>query len=33
MEQIQPGNIEVLSIAKKATNGEIWVLKNVLNYA
>ena len=31
--QIQPGNIEVSSIASRVSNGEVWVLKNCLNYA
>ncbi|KAI4101268.1 MAG: hypothetical protein L6R37_005010 [Teloschistes peruensis] len=31
--QIQPGNIEVSSIADKVSNGEVWVLKGVVNYA
>jgi hypothetical protein len=30
--QIQPGNVEVLRVADKAANGEVWVLKEVLNY-
>jgi len=29
---IQPGNVEVLSIADKVGNGEVWILKNVVNY-
>ncbi|KAL8688269.1 MAG: hypothetical protein Q9218_005779 [Villophora microphyllina] len=28
-----PGNIEVSSIANQVSNGEVWVLKKVLNYA
>lgn len=31
--QIQPGNIEVSSIANRVSNGEVWILKNCLNYA
>ena len=31
--QIQPGNIEVSSIASRVSNGEDWILKNCLNYA
>ena len=31
--QIQPGNIEVSSIASRVSNGEVWILKNCLNYA
>ncbi|TKA61572.1 hypothetical protein B0A49_05406 [Cryomyces minteri] len=30
---IQPGNVEVLSIADKVANGEVWIIKGVLNYA
>lgn len=30
--KIQPGNIEVSSIAEKVANGEVWVLKGVVNY-
>ncbi|KAJ5511135.1 hypothetical protein N7453_003238 [Penicillium expansum] len=29
---IQPGNIEVDSIAEKVHNGEVWVLNDVINY-
>ncbi|KAK7540635.1 uncharacterized protein J3D65DRAFT_615946 [Phyllosticta citribraziliensis] len=29
---IQPGNIEVLSVADKVANGQLWILKDVLNY-
>ncbi|KAJ5528169.1 hypothetical protein N7513_012328 [Penicillium frequentans] len=29
---IQPGNIEVDSIAEKVPNGEVWVLNSVINY-
>ncbi|KAJ5157804.1 FAS1 domain-containing protein [Penicillium canariense] len=29
---LQPGNIEVDSIAEKVANGEVWVLNNVINY-
>lgn len=32
MYQIQPGNVEVDSIAEKVSNGEVWVLNNVINY-
>ena len=31
--QIQPGNIEVSSIASRVSNGEVWILKSCLNYA
>ncbi|TID16393.1 hypothetical protein E6O75_ATG11511 [Venturia nashicola] len=30
---IQPQSLEVLSVADKVSNGEVWVLKGVLNYA
>lgn len=30
--QIQPGNIEVSSVAEKVSNGEVWVLNGVINY-
>ncbi|KAL4890613.1 hypothetical protein BDV59DRAFT_184321 [Aspergillus ambiguus] len=29
---IQPGNIEVDSVAEKVSNGEVWVLNGVVNY-
>ncbi|KAI9812480.1 MAG: hypothetical protein M1827_004711 [Pycnora praestabilis] len=29
---VQPGNIEVLSVLNKVTNGEVWMLKGVINY-
>ncbi|OCK83849.1 FAS1 domain-containing protein [Lepidopterella palustris CBS 459.81] len=29
---IQPGNIQVLSVADKVGNGEVWILKDVINY-
>jgi hypothetical protein len=31
--QVQPGNIEVSSVASKVYNGEVWILKGVRNYA
>lgn len=31
--QIQPGNIEVSEVAQRVSNGEIWVVKECLNYA
>jgi hypothetical protein len=31
--QIQPGNVEVASIVSKVYNGEVWILKEVRNYA
>ena len=31
--QIQPGDIEVASVASKVYNGEVWILKGVRNYA
>ncbi|KAF2436498.1 hypothetical protein EJ08DRAFT_644838 [Tothia fuscella] len=33
VKYVQPGNIEVLHVADKVTNGEVWVLKGVRNYA
>lgn len=30
--QIEPGDVEVDSVASKVSNGEIWILKGVLNY-
>jgi len=30
---IQPGNIEVSSIASRVSNGEVWIIKKCLNYA
>ena len=30
--QIQPGDIEVSSIADKVSHGEVWVIKGCLNY-
>ena len=30
--QIQPGDIEVSSVANRVSNGEVWVLKGALNY-
>jgi len=32
-KMIQPGNIEVVQVADKVSNGEVWVIKGVLNYA
>ncbi|CEJ57769.1 Putative FAS1 domain-containing protein [Penicillium brasilianum] len=29
---LQPGNIEVESVAEKVANGEVWVLNGVINY-
>ncbi|KAK8203841.1 hypothetical protein IWZ01DRAFT_514115 [Phyllosticta capitalensis] len=29
---IQPGNVEVLSVADKVANGQVWIIKDVLNY-
>ncbi|OHE92700.1 hypothetical protein CORC01_11981 [Colletotrichum orchidophilum] len=29
---IQPGNIEVVSVASTAANGEVWIIKEVRNY-
>jgi hypothetical protein len=30
---VQPGNVEVESVVSKVANGEVWVVKGVLNYA
>lgn len=30
--QVQPGNIEVSSIANEVSNGEVWVLNGCLDY-
>ncbi|KAF2217432.1 hypothetical protein CERZMDRAFT_89521 [Cercospora zeae-maydis SCOH1-5] len=30
---VQPGNVEVERVASRVGNGEVWVLKGVLNYA
>lgn len=30
---VQPGSVEVESVGRKVGNGEVWVLKDVLNYA
>lgn len=32
LDQIQPGSVEVQSVAEKVANGEVWILKGVLNY-
>lgn len=32
-EQVQPGDIEVSSVASRVSNGEVWIVKGVLNYA
>ncbi|KAA8648480.1 hypothetical protein EYZ11_002029 [Aspergillus tanneri] len=29
---IQPGNVEVDSIAEKVSNGEVWILNSIINY-
>ncbi|KAJ5766215.1 uncharacterized protein N7511_003831 [Penicillium nucicola] len=29
---IQPGNIEVDTVAEKVSNGEVWILNDVINY-
>lgn len=33
VKYVQPGNVEVESVASKVANGEVWVLKGTLNYA
>jgi hypothetical protein len=30
---VQPGNVEVEGVVSKVANGEVWVVKGVLNYA
>ncbi|OBT69940.1 hypothetical protein VE03_00626 [Pseudogymnoascus sp. 23342-1-I1] len=30
---VQPGNIEVMSVASKVANGQVWILKGARNYA
>jgi hypothetical protein len=30
--QIQPGGVEVLKLGDTAANGEVWILKGVLDY-
>ncbi|MCJ1417107.1 hypothetical protein MMC32_003446 [Xylographa parallela] len=30
---IQPGDIEVSSVASRVSNGEVWIIKGVVNYA
>ncbi|KAL0935305.1 uncharacterized protein CTRU02_209896 [Colletotrichum truncatum] len=30
---IQPGNIEVVNVASTVANGEVWIIKEVRNYA
>ena len=32
-QQLQPGNVEVIQVADKVSNGEVWVIGDVLNYA
>jgi len=31
--QVQPGDIEVSSVASRVSNGEVWIMKECLNYA
>ncbi|KAL8816363.1 MAG: hypothetical protein Q9223_004612 [Gallowayella weberi] len=33
IKKVHPGNVEVSSIANKVSNGEIWIMKGVMNYA
>ena len=33
LPQVQPGNVEVASIASRVANGEVWILKGAMNYA
>lgn len=30
---VQPGDVEVERVVSRVKNGEVWMLKNVLNYA
>ncbi|MCJ1226430.1 hypothetical protein MMC12_003082 [Toensbergia leucococca] len=30
---VQPGDVEVSSVASRVSNGEVWIIKGVLNYA
>ncbi|KAE8148418.1 FAS1 domain-containing protein [Aspergillus avenaceus] len=30
--KIQPGNVEVETVAEKVSNGEVWILNGVINY-
>lgn len=30
--KVQPGNIEVSNVADTVANGEVWILKGVVNY-
>lgn len=32
-KMVQPGNVEVSSIASRVSNGEVWIIKGCLNYA
>jgi len=32
-QYVQPGNVEVAEVADKVANGEVWILRGVLNYA
>ena len=31
--QVQPGDVEIRSVASKVSNGEVWILDGVLNYS
>ncbi|KAL8700698.1 MAG: hypothetical protein Q9224_000846 [Gallowayella concinna] len=33
IKKVHPGNVEVSSIANKVSNGEIWIMKGIMNYA
>ncbi len=32
-QYVQPGNVEVAEVADRVANGEVWILRGVLNYA
>ena len=32
-QYVQPGNVEIAEVADRVANGEIWILRGVLNYA
>ena len=32
-QYVQPGNVEVVEVADSVANGEVWILRGVLNYA
>lgn len=32
-QYVQPGNVEVAEVTDRVANGEVWILRGVLNYA